>query len=418
VGRPPPRRPRRRPGARLSPATLAARDAELPDLVRRDGAPPRAGRPGVLLYVVTPGRYFLSHRLPLACAAAAEGWEVHVATPAGTGADRIARPGLTWHPLPLHRSIASPLAELRGVWALASLCRRIRPDLVHAVSPKAAVFGGLVARAMGIPAVVMKGGMGSTSTEPGVANAVGRWVVRTGIRASASARSVLVVHNRDERAELAPSPALRRRTVVVEGAGVDCAAFHPTAEPAGPVTVVLPARMLASKGVREFVEAARLLAARGVGARCVLAGGLDPDNGTAVGEDEIRGWVRTGAVEWLGHQDDMPALLARSHVVCLPSRGEGLPKSLTEAAAAGRPIVATDVAGCREVVQPGLNGLLVPSGDPAALADALETLVRDAGLRARFGHAGRRMALARFDERVIIPRMLALYRSLGTRRRG
>jgi glycosyltransferase involved in cell wall biosynthesis len=372
----------------------------------------------VLLYVVTPGRYFLSHRLPLACAAAAEGWEVHVATPPGGGEDRVAHPQLASHPVPLHRSIASPLAELRSVWALASLCRRIRPDLVHAVSPKAAVFGGLVARMMGIPAVIMKGGMGSTSTEPGMANALARWVVRTGIHASASARATLVVHNREELAELSRSAALRARTLVVEGAGVDCAAFHPTPEPAGPVAVVLPARMLASKGVRDFVEAARLLAARGVRARCVLAGGLDPDNGTAVGEDELRGWVEEGVVEWLGHCGDMPALLARSHVVCLPSRGEGLPKSLTEAAAAGRPIVATEVAGCRDVVQPGVNGLLVPPGDPRALADALETLIRDPGVRARFGHEGRRIALERFDERVIIPRMLSIYRSLAARRRA
>lgn len=415
MGRPPPRHPRRRPGARLSPATLAGPDAA-PEPARPADTP--GGRPGVLLYVVTPGRYFLSHRLPLACAAAAEGWEVHVATPPGAGDERIAHPSLTWHPLPLHRSIASPLAELRSLWALAGLCRRIRPDLVHAVSPKAAVFAGVVARAMGIPAVIMKGGAGSTVTEPGAANALGRWVVRTGVRASVWARSVLVVQNREELAELSRSAALRARTTVVEGAGVDCAAFRPTPEPPGTVTVVFPARMLASKGVRDFVAAARLLAARGVQARCVLAGGLDPDNGTAIGAEEIGGWVEEGVVEWLGHRDDVPALLAASHVVCLPSRGEGLPKSLTEAAAAGRPIVTTDVAGCRDVVQPGVNGLLVPPGDPRALADALETLVRDPGLRARFGRAGRRIALERFDQRVIIPRMLAIYRSLRPRRQG
>jgi len=265
---------------------------------------------------------------------------------------------------------------------------------------------------MGIPAVIMKGGLGSTPTQPGAANAVGRWVIRAGIGASVWSRARLVVMNRDELADLARSAPVRARTAIVEGAGVNCTAFHPTPEPTPPVTIVLPARMLKSKGVGEFAGAARLLAARGVRARFLLAGDVDPGNSSTVHADEIRAWEEEGLVEWLGHCADMPLLLEGCHVVCLPSHGEGLPKALTEAAAAARPIVATDVPGCRDVVQPGVNGLLVAPRDERALADALETMILNPDMRTRFGRAGRQIALERFDERVIIPRMLAVYHSL------
>jgi glycosyltransferase involved in cell wall biosynthesis len=366
----------------------------------------------VLLYVVTPESYFLSHRLRLALAAQADGWDVHLAAPAGGGGDVIARCGITLHHVPLHRSIAGPVEELRSLYALARLCRTLRPDLLHAVSPKAAVLGGGVARVLGIPAVVMKGGLGTTATQPGAANAVARLVIRAGIRAAVGTRAALVVLNPEEGVDLARTARLRARTVVMDGAGVDCAAFRPTPEPAPPVTVTLPARMLRSKGVPEFVAAARMLGARGVKARFLLAGGTDPDNSSAIQPAELRARTEEGCVEWLGHCHDMPGLLARSHIVCLPSHGEGLPKALAEAAAAGRPIVATDVPGCREVVQEGRNGLLVPPQSPRALADALERLIASPETRSAFGRAGRDLALARFDERVVIPRMLSIYRSL------
>lgn len=375
-------------------------------------APAGAGRRGVLLYVVTPESYFVSHRLNLALAAARAGWEVHLAAPPGPAAAELARRGIVLHPVPLHRAIDSPVRELGSFAALVRLCRALRPDLVHAVSPKAAVLGGVAARVLGIPAVLMKGGLGSTVTEKGVQNAVARLVIRRGIRAAMGRRAALVAYNEDEAADLAPTPRLRARTLMVDGAGIDCRAFTPTPEPPPPVTVTLPGRMLSSKGVRTFVAAARLLAGRGVRARFLMAGTADPGNAGAVEPAELDAWNREGIVEWVGFRTDMPALLARSHVVCLPSYGEGLPKALAEAAAAGRAIVATDVAGCREVVQHGVNGLLVPVRDPVALADALERLIGDAELRAAFGRAGRRIALEKFDERVVIPRMLRIYDSL------
>jgi glycosyltransferase involved in cell wall biosynthesis len=376
-------------------------------------APWSGRRRGVLLFVVTPECYFLSHRLALAAAAAQDGWEVHLATPDGPRGDEIARRNIVLHRVPMHRGIGSPAEELRGLVALFRLCRALRPDLIHAVSPKTAVLGGVVARVLGIPAVIMKGGLGSTVTQPGAYNALARLVVRAGIRAGLGARAVLVVQNPDEGADLARTARMRARTVLVDGAGVDCQVFRPTPEPPPPVTVTLAGRMIRSKGVPEFVAAARLLAERGAKARFLLAGEPDPGKRGSLEPRELRAWTREGWVEWLGQCPDMPGLLARSHIVCLPSHGEGLSKALAEAAAAGRAIVATDVPGCREVVCAGVNGLLVPPRDPAALAQALERLIGDPEMRAAFGRAGREIALARLDERIVIPRMLAIYRSLA-----
>jgi glycosyltransferase involved in cell wall biosynthesis len=244
---------------------------------------------GRLLFVVVPQVYFLSHRLPLALAAARDGWEVHLATAPGEGGDEITRRGIVLHRVPLHRAIASPVQELRSLGALVRLCRALRPALVHAVSVKGVVLGGVAARMLGIPAVLMKGGMGTAVTEPGAANRLARVAIRAGVRVGLGGRAALVVYNPDEADEVASTGWMRSRTLVVAGSGVDCQAFHPTPEPPPPVTVTLPARMLRSKGVEDFVAAARLLAARGVRARFVLAGGADPGNATAIAPGELEG---------------------------------------------------------------------------------------------------------------------------------
>lgn len=365
-----------------------------------------------LLYVVTPAQYFLSHRLGLARAAAAAGWDVHVAVPAGQEQVRIREAGLTPHEIDLCRSIGTPQREMRSFAALVRLIRRLRPDLVHAVSPKAAVLGGLAARLLGCRAVIMKGGLGSTATERGWANSLARTAIRLGIRMGVTERTTLIVQNPDELSDLAGTDRIRRRAVTVPGAGVNCSIFTPTPEPPLPVTVVLPARMLRSKGIPEFVEAGRILARRRVKVRMLLAGGTDAVNSSGISAAEIESWQREGVVDWLRHRTDMPDVLARSHIVCLPSHGEGLPKSLTEAAAAARPMIASDVPGCREVVIPGRTGLLVPARDPARLADALELLIGDPAMRSRFGSAARRLALERFDEHLIHKQMLTVYSDL------
>jgi glycosyltransferase involved in cell wall biosynthesis len=176
--------------------------------------------------------------------------------------------------------------------------------------------------------------------------------------------------------------------------------------------VILAARMLWDKGVKEFVEAAKLLRREGVRARFALVGDTDLGNPAAVSTEQLMQWKNEGAVEWWGQRSDMAAVIAQCHVACLPSYGEGVPKVLIEAAASGRAIVTTDTSGCREIVRDRQNGLLVPPRDVAALANALRELIEKPALRARMGAKGREIAETEFNLEHVISKTMDAYRSL------
>lgn len=189
--------------------------------------------------------------------------------------------------------------------------------------------------------------------------------------------------------------------------------FAPSPEVKGIPVVLFASRMLWTKGVREFVDAARRLQANGVRARFVLVGEPDGGNPMAIPTDELKAWAQSGAVEWLGRRNDMPTVFAQSHIVCLPtSYGEGVPKVLIEAAASLRAIVATDVPGCREIVRHGENGLLVPVHDVDVLAAVLNELIQDVSLRQRMGSRGREIAEAEFSLAKVTAETLSVYQEL------
>jgi len=377
-------------------------------------AAPRGSRPRVL-FVVNDAGFFLSHRLVLAQAAAARGYDVQVATPASDAVSRIHAAGLPHHPVPLSRRGSRPFQELRSVLALTRLYRRLQPDLVHHVTSKPVLYGSLAARLARVPAVVNAvSGLGYVFIARGRAAAVRRRLVIAGYRlAFSDPNAWAIFQNEDDRGAFVGARVLPlARTVLIRGSGVDLAAFAPTPEPPGAPVVVLPARMLWDKGVGEFVQAARAVKAAGIPARFVLVGDSDPGNPAAVEPAQLTRWDEDGDIEWRGYRSDMAAVLAGAHVVCLPSYREGLPKALLEAAAAGRPIVTTDVPGCREVVRDGENGFLVPARDAAALADRLRALLIDADRRAAMGLRGRAIAEAEFGVARVVDATLELYRRL------
>lgn len=380
----------------------------------REGEILRQNSRGRVLFVVVPGRYFVSHRMALAEAAIAEGWEVHVAAPAGSEVDEIQHPQISVHRVDLVRTVGSPSQEIGSVGALFRLCQRIRPSLIHALGPKACVVGGLVGRALGIPTVMARGGIGSPETMPGVQNAVARRVIRWGIAAGLSKHAVLIAQNEDELRNCLLFRSHRDRTEIVAGAGVDCAAFAPTEERTGPLKVVFVGRLLRSKGLADFVAAARLVRRRLSDTQFLIAGDLDVGNTASVTADEISRWQAEGDVQWLGPVADVPELLSSCHVVCLPSHSEGLPRALAEALAAGRCVVTTDAPGCRDVVEHGVNGLLVQPRAPEELSGALITLLQSPKLRAKYAASGRQRALKCFDQRVIASQYLDVYARLTT----
>ncbi len=369
-----------------------------------------------LLFVVNNPAFFVSHRLPIGLAARDRGWDVHVATPRGDGEDVIRSHGLAFHPIPLSRRGAIPTREIRSLFRLYRLFARLRPDVVHLVTIKPLLYGSLAAQLARIPRVVgAVSGLGTVYIAQGPLASARRALVELGYRLALAHKDKRVIfQNPDDRAQFVGRGLLRPDdAVLIRGSGVDTDVFRPSPEPPGPPTVVLPSRMLWDKGVGEFVEAARLLHARNIAARFVLAGGTDPGNATCIDERQLCDWVHQGAVEWWGHRKDMPAVFAAAHVVCLPSYREGLPKALIEAAACGKPLVATDVPGCREVVSHGANGLLVPPRNAAALADALEKLIVDPELRRSMCQASRDMAVRHFSLREVVERTLELYELSG-----
>ena len=372
-----------------------------------------------ILFVVNSPDFFVSHRLPLGIAAVQAGHDVHVATAAGRGSAHILRNGMTFHALPLHRSSARPWEELFSVAALVRFYASLRPDLVHHVTIKPVLYGGLTSRLLRVPAVVHAvSGLGYVFISRGAAASARRAGVRAGYRLALRHPNMRVVfQNEDDRGAFLKERLVRREdTVIIRGSGVNLTTFAPVPEPSGPFTVLFPARMLVDKGVREVAEAARSLRAEGVRMRLVLAGPTDRGNPACVSEEELRGWEREGLVEWLGERDDMPALMRAAHVVCLPSYREGLPKALLEAAASGRAIVTTDAPGCREVTREGENGLLVPVRDAHAVARALRRLAESSELRARMGVRSRAIAEQEFSVEGVVRQTLAVYDELLARR--
>lgn len=368
-----------------------------------------------LLFVVNNPAFFLSHRLPLALAARQAGYDVHVATMAGDSVSQIEAHGLTHHVIPMTRSGKHPVQELRTVWALYRLFRRLRPDVVHLVTIKPVLYGGIAARVTGVPAMVSAiSGLGFVFVAKGAKAALVRKIVAMLYRLALGHRnSRIVFQNGNDRDVLHDLGAVRdAQVIMIRGSGVNLSDYAAVAEPAPPVVALMVARLLRDKGVLEFVEAARILRREQVDVRMRLVGGIDPGNPASVTQADVDAWQQEGIIEALGERRDIAALYAASHIAVLPSYREGLPRSLIEAAACGRAVVTTDVPGCRDAIEPDQTGLLVPSHDAVALAAAIGRLARDSALRQQMGQAGRVLAEREFDIDDVCRKHLDIYRTL------
>jgi len=370
-----------------------------------------------LLYFVSVDWYFVSHRLALAAAAQAAGYDVTIITHVVADGDRIRDAGFKLVPITLGRSSLHPLRELRSVGELIGHYRRIGPDLVHHVAIKPVIYGTLAARMARVNGVVNAlMGLGWVfSSESTKARAL-RPLVAAALRASLVGEATrTIVQNSDDATLLRQRRLIRPEHIrLIRGSGVDPKRFAITPPPAGSPLVVLPARLLVAKGVREFMQAAAMLKAQGINARFALVGEPDADNVAAISRAEIERFVATGAIEYWGWREDMPSVLSAASLVCLPTfYGEGLPKALLEAAASARAIVATDVPGCREIVRQGENGWLVRPRDVPALAAALREAIARPDISARYGIAGRRLVERKFSLDAVIRDTLAVYEELA-----
>jgi glycosyltransferase involved in cell wall biosynthesis len=370
----------------------------------------------VLLFLVTEDWYFVSHRLELARAAVAAGYRVVVATRVSRQGAAIRDAGCELRPLGWRRAGNSPWSHLAALRELVHLYRDLRPDLVHHVALKPVIFGAWAAWRAGVAwRVDALAGLGfvfsSTTPRARLLRPLVRLLLR---RALAGDGERTIVQNRGDWEVLVEGGIVPpQRVRLIRGAGVALSDYPPGPQRADPPMVVLVARLLWEKGIGEFVAAADELRAAGVLARFVLVGDPDPDNPSSIPDDQIQRWRDSGVVECWGHRPDVPGILAAASIFCLPTRyGEGIPRSLLEAGAAGLALVATDSPGCREVIQDGVNGLLVPPGDGPALVAALRRLLDAPAERSRFGAAARETIAREFTLDRVISETLAVYREL------
>lgn len=371
---------------------------------------------GRLLFVVHDAPFFISHRLSLAEAAVARGYDVHVAAPADPEAEeRIRATGADFHPIPLNRSSRNPLNEAKLVRFLWQLVGQLTPSLMHCVGMKPVLYAGAVARVKRVPGVVHAiTGLGFMFLRQDLKIKVARQLIKLLYGFALGYKNARAIfQNPDDLALFQQSGLVDPAAVdMIRGCGVDMTTFRPRAKGIfvsdAPV-VMFPARLIRDKGLGEFIEAVRLLRDDFPHVRFVLVGRTDAVNPTAYQEADIQAWIKEGLVEWWGFSEDMSETLRQADLVVLPSYREGLPRGLIEAAATGLPVIATDVPGCREVVRPGKTGFLVPAYDGAAIARVMRQILSDLTTARLYGMAARKMAEEEFSVETFVTQSFATY---------
>jgi lipopolysaccharide/colanic/teichoic acid biosynthesis glycosyltransferase/glycosyltransferase involved in cell wall biosynthesis len=310
--------------------------------------------------------------------------------------------GVRFECIPMSRASTNPAADLKTLLALTSLFRRERPDIVLAYTQKPIIYGGLAARLTRAPRFyAMQSGLGFTFSEEN-RNATLRALVSFLYRAGVKCADAIFVFNADDEGEMRNFGIVTdQRVVRVPGSGVETSEYPVAPLPAGPPAFLVVARLMRDKGHYEFVEAARLLKARWPAARFQILGPFDA-NPASIALSDLEAWKNEGVVDYLGETRDVRPFLAASSVFVLPSfHREGLPRSILEAMSTGRAVVTTDMPGCRETVEAGVNGFIVPPKDALALAAAMEKFLQDPTLIPAMGAASRARVLEKFDVRIV-----------------
>lgn len=375
-----------------------------------------------IAFVVNHAAFFVSHRLALATGARALGYHVALFT-GQAGSDvmekpaekRLAEERMQHTRLLFSSSGINPFFELYGLCQLIFNLYKFRPNIIHCASPKGVIYGGIAARIIKSPGLVLAiSGMGYIFTESSSSSIKKRILKRVYLLllyfVFRHPNVNIIVQNRDDYDDIVSKGIVENSNLtIINGSGVDLSLFEPVDVEVKHNIVLLPARMLKDKGVEEFVNAVRIIRSDAKGWRFVLAGAAGYDNPTAISNQTVESWVREGLVEWVGHIEDMAPLFTDAAIVCLPSYREGMPKVLLEAAAAGCAVVTTDVIGCREAIEPGTTGDLVPPRDHNALAAVLKSLILDQDRRKKYGLNGEKRAKEHFSIIAVVHNTMIIY---------
>jgi glycosyltransferase involved in cell wall biosynthesis len=375
-----------------------------------------------LYFIVNQGAFFVSHRLDLALEAKSRGWKVKLLI-GQSGSDEMEEPaveklkacGIEYKRLTYEPTGINPFYEIWGIIQLVYILMVEKPDIVHTVSPKGMMYGGLASRIARVKRLIIAiSGMGYLYTSKG--GLIKRLILKivnwlTELIMSHPNKSIIVQNKDDFDFFCNKKSVCNSEVILIPGSGVDLTIYNQIQSP-GNNSVVFPARLLKDKGVFEFIEAVRTLKNGGCTWRFILAGSATYDNPSSVGEPQVNSWVDEGLIDWYGHVADMIPVYKECDIVCLPSYREGMPKVLLEAAAAGKATITTDTIGCREAIIPHVTGLLVPAKDSVALAKALDTLIKDKHLRTNLGLNGRKLAYDKFSIENVVKVTFNAYSSL------
>lgn len=369
-----------------------------------------------LLFVINQASFFVSNRLQLALTAQANGFEIHLACPAAEECEQLSKNyNFIHHPLVLSRKGMHIWQEFKTIIALVKLYKNLKPDIVHHLTIKPIIYGGIASKITKMPSVVFAlTGLGYVIIDRGMKASLLRLLVKRLYSFSLKNKnSITIFQNQDDKDLFINWKIVSEdKAILIKSSGVDVNHFCLLPQTKNNiVTIILPARMLRDKGVYEFIAAARIIKQK-ERAHFILVGGIDADNPAAISEQEINNWVKDGVIEWLGFQKHMLDILRIADIVCLPSYREGVPKALLEAAACGKPIVTTSAPGCKEVVMDGWNGFLVPVRDEHALAQALIKLIQNQSLREQFGSHSRQIVLDEFSLEKVNQTTIEVYKKL------
>jgi glycosyltransferase involved in cell wall biosynthesis len=364
-----------------------------------------------LLFLVNVDWFFISHRLPIALSAIKNGFEVHVACAITNRSDELSSLGLIVHPLNLSRSGIGAIGELNSLLQVYRVLVEVKPDILHTVTIKAVLYGNILARLTKVPVRVSSiSGLGYVFVASGLKSKLFRSLIAVMYRIALNGASSVIFQNKADRDVLNKMKSIKPcQEVFIRGSGVALDRYTVMPEPSGKPVVMLISRLLIDKGVGEFVAASKLLKSKRNDIRMVLVGEVDPGNPNTITSEQLTSWVELGLVEHWGYTNTVSEVIAKSNIIVLPSYREGLPKCLIEAAACGRAVITTDVPGCRDAIEPGKTGLLVPPKSDRALASAIARLVDDKILRHSFAKGSRFLAEEAFDIKDVIEVHLSLY---------
>lgn len=368
-----------------------------------------------LLFLINVDSALLSHRLPIALAAKNTGYEVHIACCMTKFETKLMSLGFHVHPLTLDRQSTGIISNFKTFVEICRVLHIVKPDILHLVSIKPIILGSIAAKLMRVKKIIVAfSGLGFVYIAEGFVANLRRMFVALIYRFFLSGKNLVAIfQNGDDEHQITKIcnlPQIQRK--MIKGSGVNLETFSPSILPTDSVVIMFCGRLLIDKGIREFIGAAKIIQLELGRIRFVVAGKIDNGNPMSICQEELDKWVLEGIIEYWGHRDDMQNVLAQSSIVVLPSYREGLPKILIEAAASARPIITTDVPGCRDSIIPNKTGLLVRAKDYASLAAAIKKLIDNPKKCKTMGMAGRKLAEAQFDEKSVIKSHLEIYQNL------